>query len=66
MAQEKTKWSADEVAMTVRRLGHTLSQEEFDALCDALGYVAAKARRVREGLHRSDEPASAFRVVAED
>ena len=66
MVDDGKKFSPEEIEMLIEHAGHSLSPEELESLCITLGYILERARRVRSGLVRSDEPATAFRVSAED
>jgi hypothetical protein len=49
-----------EIAVILNRAGLLLPAEQLETFCIVVARLEAAARRLRKGLNRNDEPASAF------
>ncbi len=54
MADEQTRFSIEEVAAMLRRVGLERSANDIEGLIDPLPHVEVKSRLVRERLRRSE------------
>ena len=60
MANEAHEPSQEEVALMLKHNGLTLPAEQLETFCIVVARLEAAACRLRKGLNRNDEPASAF------
>jgi hypothetical protein len=62
MSEDKKKTPPEEIAILVKRTGLNLTEEQFQSLCESFDSFEEAAQRLRKGIKRNDELATAFRV----
>jgi hypothetical protein len=60
MADDNYQPSEEEITLMLRRAGLTLPPEQLERCCAVVARLEAAARRLRNDLKRTDEPASVF------
>ena len=62
MADDTQQPSEEEVTLMLKRAGLTLPPEQLERCCAVVARLEAAARRLRNDLKRTDEPASVFPI----